>query len=53
MTKRTDDINAYQRAWYAINYKAIKSTNKQMAKKRELYRNHLAETGIRDRSLLK
>jgi hypothetical protein len=53
MTKRTDDINAHQRAWYAKHYKVIKPTNKQMSKKRELYRKHLAETGIRDRSLLK
>lgn len=50
MTKRTDDINAYQRAWYAKNYKI---TLKDKAKKRELYRSHLAENGIRDRSLLK
>jgi hypothetical protein len=53
MTKRTDDINAYTRAWRAKYYNVIKPTNKQMAKKRELYRKHLAETGIRDRSLLK
>jgi hypothetical protein len=53
MAKKTDDIKAYQRAWYIKNYKVYKPTNKQMAKKRELYRKHLAETGIRDRSLLK
>jgi hypothetical protein len=50
MTKRTDDINAYQRAWRAVHYN-VKASDK--AKKRELYRSHLAATGIRDRSLLK
>ena len=50
MAKKTDDITAYQRAWYAKNYKI---TLKDKAKKRELYRSHLEATGIMDRSLLK